>query len=374
MGGMRFRLFPVCSFTAFLTVFFGPALSCTLQTEVVAVRPPEACGDYVSAVLPLREGASVVACGLAPGSSLFAVADDVAFTLTRGHTIRSTVFDTGVHRNLHPAGGQSSPPLPHLYRNEIFFQTRFQLDTHNPVRVVAVPAQTVTEREDARLVGPHSDDIIPNAIGFGAGRYRYSGSTDHSHGGARTGPIVELDLETGDLRVLTEEPAVAVGATEHVVYYCRDQTIWRVSHTGAEPAAVVTEIESCAADVAVDDEYVYLAPAETPYEIWRFGPDESERLYVSPEPDPHLPLPPPARFQRDENWLYFVRYDGLYRVELGSPSEPERIIGGLLDSGPVIFDASSLYIAVARGGVDEPLETVVVRIAKSALVEQNSDF
>jgi hypothetical protein len=166
----------------------------------------------------------------------------------------------------------------------------------------------------------------------------------------------------------------AIGLTPTWLYYCAvDSEVRRIRRDGTDDqflAASTIPAPHCGAEVrAVDDEGIYLTRRDSPYEIWRFGPDGREdyvaTMWEGTGGD-HV-LPPPARLFVNGPWIYVLRQpsgahgtDALSRI--GIDREEEMLVGWVTDLGPPVFRDGHLYVAMTRDGLDGPVDGIVLEI------------
>jgi hypothetical protein len=93
--------------------------------------------------------------------------------------------------------------------------------------------------------------------------------------------------------------------------------------------------------------------------------------------DPEVPGPTPWGLRLDDAFVYFLGTPGtvscfgssstLYRVPNAAPSSTPQLVAAATSLGPPQFDGEFVYVALQRGGTDDPIEGTVLRIPKSAL-------
>jgi len=93
--------------------------------------------------------------------------------------------------------------------------------------------------------------------------------------------------------------------------------------------------------------------------------------------DPEVPGPVPWRLRLDDVYVYFLgssemgevfgTSSAIYRVPNAAPSSTPQLVAEAESLGPPVFDAEYVYIALQRGGTDDPIEGAILRLPKSAL-------
>jgi hypothetical protein len=93
--------------------------------------------------------------------------------------------------------------------------------------------------------------------------------------------------------------------------------------------------------------------------------------------DPEVPGPIPWGLRLDDVFVYFLGSGGMedvfgvastiYRVPNAAPSSTPQLVAEATSLGPPVFDAEFVYIALQRGGTDDPIEGTILRLPKSAL-------
>ncbi len=93
--------------------------------------------------------------------------------------------------------------------------------------------------------------------------------------------------------------------------------------------------------------------------------------------DPEVPGPVPWGLRLDDAFVYFLgssemgdvfgASSTIYRVPNAAPSSTPQVIAEATSLGPPVFDAEFVYIALQRGGTDDPIEGAILRVPKSAL-------
>jgi hypothetical protein len=93
--------------------------------------------------------------------------------------------------------------------------------------------------------------------------------------------------------------------------------------------------------------------------------------------DPEVPGPVPWGLRLDDVYVYFLgssemgevfgASSTIYRVPNAAPSSAPQLVAEATSLGPPVFDAEFVYIALQRGGTNDPIEGAILRLPKSAL-------
>jgi hypothetical protein len=137
--------------------------------------------------------------------------------------------------------------------------------------------------------------------------------------------------------------------------------------------------------IAADADAVYVigsshtSGVNASYPITRFPVDGGAKtmLTVNGPIDPEVPGPVPWGLRLDETFVYYLGASApgtvfgapsaLYRIpNAGASSTPQQVVAAT-SMGPPLFDAQFVYVAMQRGGADDPIEGTVLRVPKSAL-------
>ena len=330
---------------------------------------PEGCRNDLGEGADLKEGQTIAACGLAPGSRLFGVQGSLAHVLTPGGSFLAVDLRTGGQVRLYSTRVPriASAPVPRLHAGEIFFHDRYERGPRAGTGLLAVSAVAPTMKGDFRLLAPLHGARFAGEPSFNDGRDAYAGSFEDG----KRGPLMHIDLETGgELRMTTKE-ARPVALSDTYVYYMASGLISRMPRSGGTPE-LVTRYQAAAAccdrNFAADDEYIYFPRHDRPQEVVRASPGaEPEDAFVG-YTDFLCGLPDPEGLQIDEDWLYFRRGTWLQRVPLtGSYTASEATTVTDVNSGAAFFDRDHIYVTVDRGGKEFPREAVIVQVKKSSL-------
>ncbi|MDX2090023.1 MAG: hypothetical protein SFX73_19355 [Kofleriaceae bacterium] len=207
---------------------------------------------------------------------------------------------------------------------------------------------------------------------FGDGEHLYAESTVHEDFSAFSGPVVAIGYDGDDLAPRSPRYGMPIGLADDTLYYLHGRTLERMPKTGGTAEVLATDLSDASFhDRAVDADHAYTTTAAAPFELRRFGANGvNEVVATAHEGNPEVPMSPPHDLRRDGDWLYFLqdvggegsRYRALQRVPADGSGEIEAVVSGE-DLTPPVFDGDGLYVAYTRGGVDEPIEGVVVRIA-----------
>jgi hypothetical protein len=161
----------------------------------------------------------------------------------------------------------------------------------------------------------------------------------------------------------------------------------RVPIGGAAVGSVLDTLDASgvAGAIAADADAVYVigsshtSGVQAGYPITRFpaAGGAPTTLAVLGPIDPEVPGPVPWGLRPDDAFVYFLGCQGtvdvfgasstIYRVPNAAPSSTPQLVAVATSLGPPVFDAEFVYIALQRGGTDDPIEGVILRLPKSAL-------
>jgi len=332
------------------------------------VTPPAGCAN------DFPDSQIVVACDFGPGIRPFAVADGRVYAVSPIGTYSAIELATAAKTRLFRYTFSSTTfalAEGSVVRNgRVYFPGNLIADGFVWSALLSADAIAATP-DDALDVVRYFDRYELHAPMFGDGAQLYAASTIHEGFSVSSGPVVAISYDGNALAPRTEGYARPIGIAGDTLYYRRDRTIERAPKTGGTAEVIATGLSDASFfDRAVDDDAAYTTLAAAPYELRRLGANGATTLLATaPEGPGDLPLDPPHDLRRDGAWLYFMQNTGgswatLARVRAdGSSAELEYLASGQ-DLTPPVFDATGIYVGYTRGGSDEPIEGVVVRIAK----------
>jgi len=161
----------------------------------------------------------------------------------------------------------------------------------------------------------------------------------------------------------------------------------RVPIAGGTVSPMLDTLDSSgvAGSIAADADAVYVigsshtSGVQASRPITRFPVDGGAptTLTVVGSFDPEVPGPVPWGLRLDDTFVYYLGAQGqitvfgaastLYRVPNAAPSSTPQSVAAATSMGPPAFDAEFVYLALQRGGTDDPIEGTVLRVPKSAL-------
>ncbi|MDI1442560.1 hypothetical protein [Polyangium sp. 6x1] len=335
----------------------------------IDIAVPPACTTEVP------EGQVVVGCDFGPGITPVAAAAGRVYVVSPSNT--------------YSAIDLAAASTTRLFRYE-FTATTLQLASSTVVRdetlyfpgniihsgyvrtaLMAFDAVTATPDGEAEVVawGDRYELVAPM---IGDGERLYAESIVHEDSSASAGPVIAIGYDGSSPTVLTEEYGMPIGVAGGFLYYRHDSEAKRVPMAGGAAELLASGLSSHGLlDFAVDADYVYTTSAAAPYELRRFGAGGvNELVFAAPMGDFEIPRGVPHSLRRHGAWLYFLQnfgdgdgYAWLSRVRAdGSGEFVDLAMAPKLT--PPVFDDTGLYVAYTRGGTDEPIEGVIVRIAQ----------
>lgn len=349
------------------------ATACTDEGAIADDEGPGTTATPAAGCTTDFPGQVVVACDFGPGIHPFAVTDGRVYTVSRLGTY--SVLDlaystkTRLYRYLFSLTTTELAWGTVVKDGRLYFPGKVLQDGGVMSALLSIDATTPTL--DEATVVTWFDRYELHAPMFGDGERLYAESTVHEDFSASSGPVMSIGYDGDGLTPRTQGYAMPIGLVGDTLYYMRARAIERMPKTGGTAEVIATELSDASFyDRAVDAEYAYTTTAAAPYELRRFGANGQSELVVTADRGPgDLPFGPPRDLRRDDDWLYYLQenvgssYRMLTRVRADGTGEPEGVMSGQ-DLTPPVFDSAGIYVGYTRGGGDEPIEGVVVQLAK----------
>jgi hypothetical protein len=352
-------------------------LECGSVAPSQPVVPPSSCPPNSNS------GSTVVGCGLAPSVALLGVDEQAFYAVDGNRTVFAVSRQTGQPTKLYHSGvsgigndATSQLASTSFQDGKIYLLDWINKGSHAYEGIVSLDAHTAGSPSPSPVLS--SEPQLTGSF-LAAEGYVYYGE---SQSGVPDS-IVRAPLGGGPTQAVYSGPgggpyypfAVHGG---YLYFMTPDRAIRRVPVAGGADNLILSKLPPVAGtnvnpiggnDLAVDDNYLYVPvpslDGRAPHTVNRYavtGGDSGTAIASYPPMHEEVPAGPPSTVRVDGGYVYFHAGSGLTRVKLGGDGQLET--PGTTTQAPPVFDATSIYAAEQMGGVDSPLQGIIVQIPK----------
>lgn len=376
MSAPRVGMVPDMRQPVFASLLLAPLATACLADDPGTVTAPPTPVTPPGCTTDVPAGHVVVGCDFGPGIRPFAAVDGRVYAVSGQGTYAAidlaTATSTRLFRYEFSTTATALAWGTVVHDGTLYLPGNVVVDGGVRAALLSFDATTPTPDGEATVVAWANRHELTAPM-FGDGEHLYAESIVHDDFTALSGPVVAIGYDGQGLVARTTRYGMPIGLAGDHLYYQHARTLERVPRGGGTAEVLATALSDASFyDRAVDADHAYTTTAAAPYELRRFGAGgASELVHTADEGNVEIPLGPPHDLRRDGEWLYYMQdlfgsgstYASLQRVRADGSGEPEGLVAGP-DLTPPVFDATGIYVGYTRGGSDEPIEGVVVRIPR----------